>query len=531
LRHRPIERVVHRLLVAFGIAPVLALMAIATAHAEKRVALVIGNDRYANLPSDRQLAKAVNDAQAVGDVLERLGFRVIRGADLTRQGMIDKLSELTARLEADDTAAFFYAGHGVAIGGVNYLVPTDVPAVTEGAEARVRGASVSEGDVVAEIQSTGARVALLVLDACRDNPFPRSATRSIGSTRGLAEARPARGIFTIYSAGIGQTALDRLEPNDPNRNSVFTRVFVEKLAQPGLDLGGLAVEVRERVAELALKAKDESGRPAPHEQTPAYYDQTIGGRVFLSTRAIAVEPAPMPKPNSPVLTPPPAPATRQDAGSDKGLTYLAIAYETGDGVPKDEAKAARLYRQASDVGDAQATLNLGAMYYEGRGVAKNYGEALVLFRKAASLGDAQAMTNLGVMYGAGQGVVKDSAQSLRWLEQAAELGSSSALTFLAIRYEEGNGVVKNESEAARLYRKAADLGNDQAMLNLGKLFYEGQGVAKDYAQALRLFRQAAERGNAQAMTNVGVMYQNGQAVPKDRAEAARWFAKAAQQRK
>jgi TPR repeat protein len=532
VRHRPTECVIHRLLVAFGIAPVLALMLVATAHAEKRVALVIGNDRYANLPADRQLARAVNDAQAVGNALERLGFQVIRGADLSRQGMIDKLSELTSRLQAGDTAAFFYAGHGVAIGGVNYLVPTDVPAVTEGAEARVRGASVSEGDVVAEIQSAGARVALLVLDACRDNPFPRSATRSIGNTRGLTEAQPARGIFTIYSAGIGQTALDGLEPNDPNRNSVFTRVFVEKLAQPGLDLGGLAVEVRERVAELALNAKDESGRPAPHEQTPAYYDQTIGGRVFLSTRAIAVEPATMPKPSSDVVvTPAPAPATKQNAGSDKGLTYLAIAYETGDGVPKDEAKAARLYKQASDVGDAQATLNLGAMYYEGRGVAKNYAEALVLFRKAASLGDAQAMTNLGVMYGAGQGVLKDNAQSLHWLEQAADRGSSSALTFLAIRYEEGNGVVRNESEAARLYRKAVDLGNDQAMLNLGKLFYEGQGVAKDYAQALRLFRQAAERGNAQAMTNIGVMYQNGQAVPKDRAEAARWFMKAAQQRK
>jgi TPR repeat protein len=529
VRHRP--TVIHRLLVAFGLAPVLALMALVPAYAEKRVALVIGNDRYANLPAYGQLANAVNDAQAVGNALEQLGFRVIRGVDLSRQQMIDKLSELTSQLQAGDTAAFFYAGHGVAIGGVNYLVPTDVPAVTEGAEARVRGASVSEGDVVAEIQSAGARVALLVLDACRDNPFPRSATRSIGNTRGLAEARPARGIFTIYSAGIGQTALDRLEPNDPNRNSVFTRVFIEKLAQPGLDLGGLAVEVRERVADLALRAKDESGQPAPHEQTPAYYDQTIGGRVFLGARAIAVEPASVPKPNSDVVTPAPTPATKQNAGSDKGLTYLAIAYETGDGVPKDEAKAARLYKQASDVGDAQATLNLGAMYYEGRGVAKNYAEALVLFRKAASLGDAQAMTNLGVMYGAGQGVMKDNAQSLHWLEQAADRGNSSALTFLAIRYEEGNGVAKNESEAARLYRKAVDLGNDQAMLNLGKLFYEGQGVAKDYAQALRLFRQAAERGNAQAMTNVGVMYQNGQAVPKDRAEAARWFMKAAQQRK
>jgi Caspase domain len=258
------------------------LLAVTPGHAEKRVALVIGNDRYPNLPRDRQLSKAANDAEAVGDALTRLGFQVIRGTNLGRQQMIDKLSELTVGLAPGDTAAFFYAGHGVAIGGVNYLVPSDVPPVTPDGELRVRGASIAEGDVVAELQNRGVRVALLILDACRDNPFPRSPTRAIGDTRGLTNAKPARGIFTIYSAGIGQTALDRLEPNDSSRNSVFTRIFVEQLTSPGNDLGSLAIEVRERVAELALEAKDGTGRPEPHEQTPAYYDQTVGGRVYLA---------------------------------------------------------------------------------------------------------------------------------------------------------------------------------------------------------------------------------------------------------
>jgi uncharacterized caspase-like protein len=79
------------------------------------------------MPPERQLLKAANDAQAVGDALGRLGFQVIRGANLGRQGMIDKLAELTARLDPGDTAAFFFAGHGVAIGGVNFLAPSDVP--------------------------------------------------------------------------------------------------------------------------------------------------------------------------------------------------------------------------------------------------------------------------------------------------------------------------------------------------------------------------------------------------------------------
>jgi len=154
--------------------------------------------------------------------------------------------------------------------------------VTEGAEARVRGASLAEPDLIAELQARSVRVAVLVIDACRDNPFPRAAGRSIGNTRGLADAKPARGIFTLYSAGIGQTALDRLGGNDAAHNSVFTRIFAEQLKRPDLHLGDLAVEVRERVAELALKATDERGQPAPHEQTPAYYDQTLGGRIYLA---------------------------------------------------------------------------------------------------------------------------------------------------------------------------------------------------------------------------------------------------------
>jgi formylglycine-generating enzyme required for sulfatase activity len=250
---------------------------VASAAAEKRIALVIGNDRYVNLTD---LQKAVNDAEVVGNTLQALGFEVVRGQNLGRQGMIDKIAEFTSKLDAGDIAVFFYAGHGVAIGNVNYLVPVDVPGAN--VEARVRGGSIAEGDIVAEIQAKGARVAMLVLDACRDNPFPPVGTRSVGNSRGLANSTPASGVFVLYSAGAGQTALDRLRKDDPHRNGVFTRVFVEYLAKPGLHLGDLAVEVREQVAVLARESLDDSGQPAPHVQTPAYYDQTIGGRVFLA---------------------------------------------------------------------------------------------------------------------------------------------------------------------------------------------------------------------------------------------------------
>lgn len=286
-----------------------------SAFAQKRVALVIGNDRYPNLPANGQLVKAVNDANTIAASLKSLGFDVILGTNLNRQGMIDKLADMTAKLQAGDTAAVFYAGHGISIQGTNYLLPTDVPGLGEGAEARVRGASISEPDVIAELQAKSVGITLLVIDACRDNPFPRVAGRSLGGTRGLGTATSAQGVFILYSAGIGQSALDRLSPDDPARNSVFTRVFAEHLVRPGLHLGELAFEVRERVAALAKTARDETGQPVAHIQTPAFYDQTLGGRIFLAggapaasdtfKSAAAAPVIPVAPPSPPPVAPPP----------------------------------------------------------------------------------------------------------------------------------------------------------------------------------------------------------------------------------
>jgi hypothetical protein len=264
------------------LAAAAALAIAAPVRAETRLALVIGNNSYPNLPAEKQLQKAVNDAQAVGDTLARLGFEVIRASNVGRQAMIDKIADLTGRIGPGDIVAFFFAGHGVGIGGANYLLPGDVPAITDGSEVRIRGASISEADIIQEIGAKRPRVAFLTLDACRDNPFPRVALRSAGDLRGLAAHEPAHGVFVIYSAGFGQSALDRLERNDPNPNSVFTRVFVTQLAKPGLDLSSLAIDVRESVADLALTAKDDRGQPTPYEQTPAYYDETLGGRIYLA---------------------------------------------------------------------------------------------------------------------------------------------------------------------------------------------------------------------------------------------------------
>jgi WD40 repeat protein len=274
---------------ALAVAALTTLVAISsvTAHAQGRVALVIGNDRYANLPPDKQLAKAVNDANAIGDALQKIGFTVIRGANLDRQSMVDRIFEFTRKIQPGDTAMLFYAGHGVAIGGGNYLLPSDVRIAGAGEEARVRNMAIGEADIVADIQERKAKVAVLVIDACRDNPFRQPGlTRSVGGDQGLTRAQEAEGVFAIYSAGFGQSALDSLGPEDKSPNSVFTRVLAPALTRPNMHLGDLMIDVREEVAQIAAGAN--------HEQYPAYYDQTRGGRIFLAGRSIATEPTTAP---------------------------------------------------------------------------------------------------------------------------------------------------------------------------------------------------------------------------------------------
>jgi hypothetical protein len=257
----------------FIIAAYLAL-ACAPAHAEKRVALVIGNDRYSSLSSAEQLQKAVNDARSIGTTLKQIGFEVVSGENLGRQALLARLDEAAQRLSPGDTAFFFFSGHGIAVDGTNYILPADVPTVAAGQIASLTGAAIREEDITSRFLRAGALVTVVVLDACRNNPFASSGTKGIGGEKGLAPHEPPSGVFTLYAASRGETALDRLYDADRDPNSVFTRALLPALTRPGLDLPGLALEVRKEVTRLAHSVN--------HTQRPAYYDETSGDRIFLA---------------------------------------------------------------------------------------------------------------------------------------------------------------------------------------------------------------------------------------------------------
>ena len=253
-----------------------SLVLAAPAHAEKRVALVIGNNDYKNVS---KLQKAVNDARTMGDTLKQLGFSVMVAENLNRQQFSQTLLSFDNAVEAGDTAFFFFAGHGFEIAGQNYLLPTDVPAAAEGQEELVRDASVLADRIVERLQNRKVRTSILVFDACRNNPFERAGTRAVSGGGGLAPmTQLPEGVFSIFSAGYKQTALDRLSNEDSSPNSVFTRTFAHELLQPGENLVEVAQHTRKLVSEMA--------ETIGHKQIPAYTDQMVDN-VFLNGAANA----------------------------------------------------------------------------------------------------------------------------------------------------------------------------------------------------------------------------------------------------
>jgi hypothetical protein len=259
-----------RAALALGLAASLLALA-QPAQAEKRVALVIGNNDYKNVP---KLQKAVNDARAMGDTLKQLGFSVMVAENQTRQAFSETLLAFDKAVEPGDTAFFFYAGHGFEIAGQNFLLPTDVPAASEGQEKLVRDASILADRIIERLQNKKARTSILVFDACRNNPFERSGTRAVAGGGGLAPmTQLPEGVFSVFSAGPRQTALDRLSNNDDNPNSVFTRTFAKELLQPGENLVQVAQRTRRVVSEMA--------ETVSHKQIPVYFDQMVDD-VFLN---------------------------------------------------------------------------------------------------------------------------------------------------------------------------------------------------------------------------------------------------------
>ena len=239
------------------------------AAAERRVALVIGNNTYQSLP---KLEKAVNDANAVAAELKKVGFDVAAFNNIGQKKMNQAINEFVQKVSGGGVGVFFYAGHGVQIDNQNYLIPVDMDPPKDPADVADQAVSIPR--LQDKLADAKAKYTLLVLDACRNNPLPKKAGRSIGATRGLAMTSSPSGQTVLYSAGANQEALDALDEKDRSPNGLFTREFLPMISRPGIS----AVEaIRQTRSIVKQKA-----RSVNHDQDPAYYDQSDGDFYFVS---------------------------------------------------------------------------------------------------------------------------------------------------------------------------------------------------------------------------------------------------------
>ena len=268
-----------RVLVLAWLVAVLAALQAAPALAAGRYALVIGNGNYQNA---QQLPNAVKDATDLAAALEKLGFNVDLGTDLTNREFKNRISDFRATVRANKAseAVFYYAGHGFALRGLNHLVPVDAELQDKD---RIPYETLQLGDVVDTIQGADGQQTVIFLDACRDNPLP---AKLRDKSEGLAKFEPQTdGIYLAFATAPGQVTHD-----GKGKNSPFASALLKYIDEPGQSVSSLMIKVRNDVKKVTKSSQ------VPWSSTDTLSADFIFNVPIASVDPPAKQPAPPPLP-------------------------------------------------------------------------------------------------------------------------------------------------------------------------------------------------------------------------------------------
>lgn len=301
---------------------------VAVTQPERRIALVIGNGAYTAAP----LKNPVNDARAMAGALERCGFAVAELENATRDQMVKALRQFGSDLQGGGVGLFYFAGHGMQVKGRNYLMP--VGGDFSGEEEVAYGALDADA-VLAKLEAAGNRLNLMILDACRNNPF---ATGSRSTSAGLAQMDAPAGSYIAFATAPGRTAAD-----GSGSNGLYTRHLLANLEAPGLKVEDIFKRVRNGVMA------DTQNVQVPWESSSLRSDF-----YFVSGSG----PAPAMAPPPPVLRP-------YLAGSAAERALAQGAFETPDEatarlaeLPPLRVGTARLYQASYDLDTGRLPVDL-----------------------------------------------------------------------------------------------------------------------------------------------------------------------------
>lgn len=518
------------------------------ADASQRVALVIGNSNYEHV---EHLPNTRNDAGDIAGALTRLGFQVSQADNLTFSQMRRQLAEFSSRAATADMAVVFFAGHGLEVNKQNFLVPTDAKLATDRA---VQYEAIPLEMVTAAVEEAKG-LKLIILDACRQNPFVKSMAltthrRSIG--RGLARIEPLTGTLVAYAAREGTVAYDGTD-----RNSPYTKALLAYLERPNLEIAFLFRKVRDAVMaetanqqqpftygslpgkEIYLKIANVSnatkGDVDSDQQRPSSVRTLFPKRNITECDRLGADPEDVRALTSGVSNqlimqnPQPAIAACKIALStypdDPLLNYqIGRAYRW----LKNEKEAVIWLTRAARLQHPQAMYTLGFLYQIGFGVERSEQNAIDWYAKAADFGHVAAMRDVARHHG----INKNYIEMINWLTIAAKSGDSHSMDDLSQFYEgsgfyEGSEKFKDKQKAFEWKLRAAESGSHWSALKLADAYRDGKGAENSLEKAVHWYKQAAGLGNAVAMHRLGELYRPDKGVLKDGKESFKWAFKAA----
>lgn len=571
---------------------VMVLAGPVEAWAADRVALVIGNGKYAHTA---ELPNPPNDAQVVAAALKEIGFDVETGIDLGYDAMQRVLRSFLTKSAKARVALFYYAGHGIQSNGRNYLIPVDAKLSSA---SDLNFGTVELDKILASLDEPQ-RASIIILDACRDNPLARSfalASRSASVGSGLAAYTAlGTGSLIVFATAPGKVALD-----GRGKNSPFTESLVKHLRTPGLEVRQMLTRVRNDVAKATddrqipwdnsslrgdvylagtpsasgavSNANDEllsslQKRIAELEQQRKVPATTQSEKVAALQQRLqemeerfrqqssAAEKGRQEYSKDKTAKPVPADSTDSDfksaAIAPSGKTDTPASQREGDplvtecdrlaAMPHDEQAIVEGVKLEKI--DAEKALkacrsavekhpdSLRLKFQLGRSLAQygEYDKAIRIFRETADKGYAAAMMAMAYMLYNGYGVEKDRIIAAGWLTQAAQSGSARSVAMLGYMYRTGDGVEKNIKKALELYRRAADKGDGYGIAQLAHLTFHGEGTRKNRAEAIRLFRRASEMGEPEAMGAYGYLQATGDGVRRNCKKGVELLRKAAEE--
>lgn len=257
------------------------------APGQKRLALVIGNGNY---PSSI-LANPENDAKDMSEILHNLGFDVIFNVNLGINDMRASIDEYGMRLKDYDVALFYFAGHGIQYAGRNYLVPADAKLTIE---RMIQFDCIEVDRVLAYMEEAKTKVNIIILDACRNNPFEKSWSRSLGE-KGLAFMKAPEGTLIAYATSPGETASD-----GAGKNGLYTSAILETISEPDITIEKMFKNVRNIVSQKS------QNRQTPWESTSLvgefYFNPVKTPGQVLQTTPVFLSASRKPEPTLPIIS-------------------------------------------------------------------------------------------------------------------------------------------------------------------------------------------------------------------------------------